>query len=75
MSIKREVLKAVNKKIAQAQRECDSEIAGLRAEKSSGLKRAWETLFSEVARIRKMFVIRKAEVEARHVNSILSKII
>lgn len=82
MSIKKQVMKAVYAKIAEAQQACDAEVANLVVERKGSTARArqalsdaFRTFFGELARIKQSFQNRKAEVEARHVNSVLSKIL
>lgn len=75
MSIKKAVIKAIDKKLKEAQALCDSEVKSLRDEKSYSISKAISTVFEEIGRIRASYSIRKAEVEARHINNILSKII
>ena len=75
MSIRNQVMKAINQKIDDAQKQSDYEIANLRKEKSVSISNAWDTLFVELGRIRSMFKVRKEEVEKRWVNSILSKVL
>lgn len=64
VSIRSKVMKAVEKKISDAQKACDSEIAGL-------TKSRKET----IADLNKHYVIRRDEIAERHVNNILSKLI
>lgn len=75
MNIRKAVLKAIDEKIKSAQINCDIEVNLLRKEKKDSIGRAWAILWTEIGRIRASFVNRKAEVEARHVNSILAKVL
>lgn len=82
MSIRRQVLRAIEAKIAEAQEACDCEVRNLEAERKGSIARTREalnqairTFFVELGRIKTSFRNRKEEIEARHVNSILSKVL
>lgn len=75
MNIRKAVLKAINEKVKTAQVNCDVEVELLRQDRKESTTKVWRNLWIELGRIGAMFKTRKAEIEARHVNSILSKVL
>lgn len=75
MSIKRQVMQVIEARIKEAQVACDLEVKILKENKWENINRSLNELCARIKAIVENYRSDKAEVEARHVNSILSKVL